>query len=174
MERSKLEKILMYVGLSSFVLAFIFFNVAPLLGSNGFDYVGIIAFGKGFGALFSFKFSDGPTVLFGGLFFIALVCLVIWFIQLATKEGKKEDFIRLAIAALGVFIAFGIYGGMFVAKVDFNGKEQILYDGIRRAVGSGFAKVLAMMSVGLSYLSIMVFTLLAFMGFEHYIFQDEI
>lgn len=173
MERSKFEKIIMYIGISSFALAFIFYNIAPLFGNDGFDYIGIVAFGKGFASLFSFDFKNGPVLLFGSLFLISIACLLLWLIQLATKEGEKKDFIRFGITVLGILFVFGMCAGMFAAKVVFNGKEQILYDGIRRAIGNGFPKVLAMTSIGLCYLAMMSFTLLAFMNFEKYIFQEE-
>lgn len=173
MERTKLLKILQYVGISAIVLAFVFFNVAPLLGNEAFGYVGITAFLKGLLALVSFNFSYAPAVLFGGLFIISLICVICWTIMVFVKKADKKELGRVILVLVLMIIAFGIYAGMFVAKVDFNGKETVLYDGIIRANGNAFPKVLAMTSVGLCYLTVMAFTLLAFMKFEKMVIFEE-
>ena len=175
MERTKLLKILQYVGISAVVLAFVFFNVAPLLGDEAFSYVGITAFLKGLLSLVSFNFNYAPAVLFGGLFIISLVCVICWMIMVFVKKADKKELGRVILVLVLMIITFGIYAGMFAAKVDFNGRETVLYDGIIRANGNAFPKVLAMCSVGLSYLAVMAFTLLAFMKFEKMVvFEDEV
>ena len=174
MERTKLLKILQYVGISAVALAFVFFNVAPLLGDEGFGYVGITAFLKGLLALVSFDFASAPTVLFGGLFIISLVCVICWLVMILIKKADKKEIIRVVVVLILMIIIFGIYAGMFAAKVEFNGKVTTLYDGIIRANGNAFPKVLAMTSIGLCYLAVMAFTLLAFMKFEKMVvFQEE-
>lgn len=164
MTKNKLRKILLVVGIIGLVLSIALLMIAPLL-SEDMAFSGVEAFGKGLLALVSFDFNDAPTVLIGSLFWISVIAAIIWLISVIVHKGGAGNIVKSVIALVAMVGIFGVMGAFFVARIDFADKVTLLYDALVRMNGNALAKTLTLMSVGYAYLSLMCFTLFAFMNF---------
>lgn len=162
MKIKKFGKILFYIAFGTMILSLGVFLLAPFVAGKDFSYNGFEVFKNGFVALFSFKFSETPVVLFFFLFLFSMICLLIWLVQLMKFKAKKGSFFKFGLMVLSMLVIFSLASSMFSVKITFNDKLVTLYDGLCSLSSNVIANVLIMLSISFAYLSLMANTLYVF------------
>lgn len=166
MKVKKLENSILFIGVIAALVAFILMLISFAFSKDNMMLTGLDVFGTGFITLFSFKSFEVPNVLMLVLMGVAVICLIIWAVQIGRKAPKKfENWIKLLLTAVAVILTFALFTTLFVSKISFGGKQITMYDAIRTLDGEVIFKVLAILSIGFSYVSLMFCTIYAFINF---------
>ena len=161
MKVRKIQKVLLFLGFASVLLATVLFMLTPFMVDTGFQYSGVNAFVSGVLTLFSFKFDEAPSILFAFLFIICLLSMLGWFVVIM-KNKNRHSVVAFIFEIFGLVLVFSLLCSLFAAKVTFNDKTGILFSQISSVDDAEVGKVLTALTISLVYLSLMSLTLYAF------------